>query len=435
MSKTHDPDAYDNRHMRFYRWISYSKNKGSSEKWVEYNAGSETIRDLFSLEPGRMVWLKTLKNVPLHLDSAYTLSLKDTFTLELPALEWTDFGMPYRFSVRLEEILSASGISADSVLFYRWKKDSVSKIFSLEPLFVPGIPDRVDRSSTIDYLPAGGYSFYNSSGKKVLLRIPPTLDAMAKKTAKIAIKHDPSWSAKFVAKEDNGAALPCVYFGYSPGIRQCRYPLSPTFATLRPFVYERKSGLRYGHSISEDAASGLVKELQIANSSDSLRRVQYCLEAAGAFPEDWKMLCYDAAAKSIDTAGSFVVKPQSISSRWIIVGDAAYREHFFASIMSLEFTLQALYPNPSRSTVNIRYIIPFGAQERIKITIYNVLGKKVWEKRIDDLLYEGPHIVPWNGQDTRGGTTGSGIYIVRLSVIDQQGKVTKRFDRRVTRMK
>jgi hypothetical protein len=355
--------------------------------------------------------------------------------LELPSQQWTDFGMPYRFSVQLEEILSASGKSADSVLFYRWKRDSVSKIFSLEPWFVSGMPDKVDRSRTIDYLPAGGYSFYNSSGKKVTLRIPPTLAAMTKKAAKTAVKRDQSWSAKFVAKEDNGALLPCVYLGYSPGIKKSGYPLSPTFATLRPFVYERKSGSCYGHSIGEDAAGGLVKEIQIANSSDSIRRVQYCLEAAGSFPEDWKMLCYDAAEKRVDTAGTIPVKPQSTASRWIIAGDDAYREQFFASIMSLQFMLHALYPNPSRSTVNIRYTVPFGAQERIRITIYNMLGKKVWEKRIENLLVEGTHIVTWNGQDIHGSTTGSGLYIVRLSVIDQQGKGTKRFDRRITRMR
>ena len=103
--------------------------------------------------------------------------------------------------------------------------------------------------------------------------------------------------------------------------------------------------------------------------------------------------------------------------------------------MSLQFMLHALYPNPSRSTVNIRYTVPFGAQERIRITIYNMLGKKVWEKRIENLLVEGTQIVTWNGQDIHGSTTGSGLYIVRLSVIDQQGKGTKRFDRRITRMR
>ena len=147
------------------------------------------------------------------------------------------------------------------------------------------------------------------------------------------------------------------------------------------------------------------------------------------------MFCFTAATKGIDTSGTIAVEPQSFASRWIVVGDAAYCEHFFASIMSLRYMLHSPYPNPSRSRVNIRYTVPFGAQERIIIMIYNVLGRLVWEKRIDDLLSEGPHTVTWDGRDTHGVTTGSGLYIIRLNAVDPHGKLVGRFMKSVMLMR
>ena len=125
-----------------YRWVNYSKNASAKEKWVEFDPDNSTIRELFSLEPGRLIWLKTRDNKSFNLDSAYTLSLRDTFSLQLPPEQWTDFGMPYRFSVSIDDILEASGDKSGSLHFYKWKQDSATAVFSLEPLFVPGLPGK-----------------------------------------------------------------------------------------------------------------------------------------------------------------------------------------------------------------------------------------------------------------------------------------------------
>jgi hypothetical protein len=103
-----------------------------------------------------------------------------------------------------------------------------------------------------------------------------------------------------------------------------------------------------------------------------------------------------------------------------------------ATILPMKFMLASLYPNPSRSVVNIRYTVPLGAQERIRVAVYNMLGKKVWEKKIDGMLCEGLHMITWNGRDLHGTAAGSGMYVVQLTVVDKNNKPTKRFDRRVT---
>jgi len=427
----HDTAGYDERYMRLFRWVGYGGNKDDDVKWVEYDPDRSDIRSLFTLEPGRILWLKTLKDKPIHLDSGYTLSLKDTFTLELPAEQWTDFGMPYRFGVRMEEILSASGPAAESVLFYQWKRDSVSRIYLLEPLYVPGMPDKVDRLKIVEYVYRGGYSFYNRSSSSVTLRIPPTLPSMAQPLA-VAKKLGVCWSAKFKAQSACGTELPAVYFGYAAGIAKSAYPLSPAFETIRLSIFDRSTNLRYGHFIGEDAKEGLVRELQLSNDADTARTIRYRLETAGAFPETYSVYCFDASLKKPDTAGMITIAPRSTVSRWIMVGDAAYCDNFLVQVLPLRYSLHTLYPNPARSVVNIRYTVPLGAQERIRIAIYTMLGKRVWEKRIDDLLTEGEHVTTWNGADHQHRPAGSGLYIVRMTVADEGGKPIKRFDQRVT---
>ncbi|MBN1760729.1 MAG: T9SS type A sorting domain-containing protein, partial [Chitinispirillaceae bacterium] len=265
--------------------------------------------------------------------------------------------------------------------------------------------------------------------------IPPILPSMVKTLAKSAKEHASSWSTKFIARSDNGSRLPAVYFGYAPGIKKSAYPLSPSFAALRLAIFDRTTASRYGHHIGEDAKGGLVKELLLSNNADSAQTIHYHLEQAGEFPENYSAHCFDAVAKTLDTNGTIAIAPKSSASRWIITGDAAYRKHFLETVLSLRFALHPLYPNPARSVVNIRYAVPFGCRERIRIVIFNVVGKRVWEKSIDGLLAEGAHTVTWNGRDAHGSPVGSGLYIVRLTALDSRGAIVKRLNRRVTWMR
>jgi hypothetical protein len=296
------------------------------------------------------------------------------------------------------------------------------------------MPDHVDRTVTMDYQLQGGYSLFNHSSKEITLRIPPTLPQMA--TGKLR-KEKPgsSWSIKFIAEQETGGGLPAVYVGYAAGMKKSLYPLTHSFSPLKAWVFDRSTGERYGHHIGEDASGGLASEVQISNSGETARTLRFRLEETGALPQGYEGFCYDAATQTIDTSGEITVDPESIVSRWIVAGDAAYREKFLLNATSLKFMLHSLYPNPARSRVNIRFTVPFGSQERIRISICNIMGRKVWEKRIDELLTEGVHLVAWDGRNLRGSPVGSGMYIIRFLAIDARGKTVKQFDRRVSLLK
>lgn len=434
ISKVVDPDTsgYDINDMRLFRWVPYEGNRNSIEKWVEYNPARNEISSLFTLEPGRIIWLKTRDKKLFHLDSGLTLSLKDTFTLDLPPKQWTDFGMPYRFGVSLDEILSASSCDSDQVMIYRWERDEVTKIWHLKPLYVSGMPDKLDRSITIDFLLQGGYSLYNNSSGHIQLRIPPTPAASGDKLAKINLSKQSTtlWSVKFIAETDEGTRLPPVYFGYAPGVKKSSYPLCPSFSKLHLSILDRKSSLSYGHHIDEDASRGLTSELMITNNSDTPQIIRYHLEKSGAFPKNFQTHCFDAAQNIFDTTGTIYIAPKSVALRWLTVGTSEFQRDFIIK-MPTQYSLDALYPNPFRSVVNIRYTVPFGAQNRIRIAIFDIMGKQVWEKRVDRLLSEGDHTVSWNGRDAHGCPAASGLYIVRLSVINPKGEPVRQIDQRI----
>ncbi|RPI06950.1 MAG: T9SS C-terminal target domain-containing protein [Ignavibacteriae bacterium] len=69
------------------------------------------------------------------------------------------------------------------------------------------------------------------------------------------------------------------------------------------------------------------------------------------------------------------------------------------------------YPNPFNPQTVIQFDLP--EQSRVKIFVYNVLGKEIAE--LTNTLYSaGVHQVMWNGKTDAGVQASSGVYFVRL---------------------
>lgn len=427
-----DTSGYDQRYMRLYRWVDWKENHSSIEKWVEYTPSDTDVRSLFTLTPGKLMWLKTRGDRPLHFGSATTLSLKESFCVTLPPLQWTDFGMPYRFGVPIAEIISASGEDNPALHFYRWKKNKKTGIHTLDPVFVPGLPDKEEQNTVIEYISGGGYSIYNSNNDEVELCIPPVPAAMSKKVTLSKRKEKTGWSVKFISVLDNGVELPPLYCGYSPATGKTFYPLLPSFLEIRSCLFDRSSDTKSGHCISSEARDGVAKEILIVNRSDTGRSLDFRLESTGSIPDNFMTSLFNPRTASFENNGILQLRPGSSLSRWLVTGDNDFRQRFLDNVLPLKFALHQCYPNPSRSIVNIRYTVPFGVQERICITIYNPLGKLVWEKGIDGYLQQGIHHIVWNGMDRKNGMVGSGVYIIRLQATDPHSGKAKLFERRVT---
>ena len=73
-----------------------------------------------------------------------------------------------------------------------------------------------------------------------------------------------------------------------------------------------------------------------------------------------------------------------------------------------EFKISA-YPNPFNLSVNISYILP--ASKDGIISIYNILGERVWSKKISSESSNQGSVI-WQGIDINGSVQPSGVYLV-----------------------
>ncbi|MDP8206930.1 MAG: T9SS type A sorting domain-containing protein [Candidatus Electryonea clarkiae] len=80
-------------------------------------------------------------------------------------------------------------------------------------------------------------------------------------------------------------------------------------------------------------------------------------------------------------------------------------------IFPKEFAFGPLYPNPFNSIIGIAFAIP--EQADIRITVYNLLGKKV-KDLINRQMTPGNHKVFWDGKGISDQEVSSGIYFVNM---------------------
>jgi hypothetical protein len=72
------------------------------------------------------------------------------------------------------------------------------------------------------------------------------------------------------------------------------------------------------------------------------------------------------------------------------------------------------YPNPFNPETTIRYYLAANSCNT-GISIYNIKGQKIHSSEFE-FLEKGEHELIWNGKDTSGKTSASGIYFYKLNV-------------------
>jgi flagellar hook assembly protein FlgD len=90
-----------------------------------------------------------------------------------------------------------------------------------------------------------------------------------------------------------------------------------------------------------------------------------------------------------------------------------------------DYQLSQNYPNPFNPATTIRFSIPAraAAGTRVQLRIFNMLGALV-RTLLDEEMFPGHYAVKWDGQNNRGATVSSGIYIYQL--LSGESKQTKR---------
>jgi hypothetical protein len=85
-------------------------------------------------------------------------------------------------------------------------------------------------------------------------------------------------------------------------------------------------------------------------------------------------------------------------------------------IIPAEFILEGNYPNPFNPSTTIVFQLP--ANQKVQISIYNIMGEKIREL-VNDELPAGKNNIFWNGKNDNNIVVTSGTYIYRLNIEDK----------------
>ena len=77
-----------------------------------------------------------------------------------------------------------------------------------------------------------------------------------------------------------------------------------------------------------------------------------------------------------------------------------------------EFALDQNFPNPFNPSTHIRFTIPDAGN--VKLSVYDILGQEICVAH-DGFLSAGRHTVLWDGRNTSGETSPSGVYFYKLT--------------------
>jgi hypothetical protein len=434
--KLSETSVYDKRYVRLFRWVPIAENETKEDRWIEYGDSTAPASGIFDFVPGRLFWVKTLKSRPVNFGSGVTLSLKDTFLIKLPPHNYTDFALPFRFSVRISDILESTNKGnpkkpADSLEIYRF--DNSSGIYTTNDLYNPLIGERTNINDSLVYGNENGFSVYNPWKDTVVLKIPPTPMILSTNPLKKKLNESSWWAVKVNYTDANGNALPAVYCSYLPGSSTGYLPVSPSFLTSRVLVYDSITKRTYNHFVTgKIPEDGFSKEIAFVNKSDVSVKMKYSLEMAGKYPEKFSSLLLNPYSNAWEQTGEVTVAPHSTEYRLLATGTEYFQNSIQTNMISLRYALLSPYPNPFRSSVRIRFTVPYGSNDKININIFDLAGKKIWERKFDGHLQAGEHFVVWNGKGLSNNKSSAGIYLSRMTVLEKKGKVLRQFTSRLS---
>jgi len=417
-----DSSSYDGRYARVFYWLPTAGNIAANDRWVEY---SDKDKSLFNLSPGKTFWIKTLKEKSINLGAALTMSLKDTVKIVLPKKEFTDLTLPYNFPVRIKDVIEASGM--DSIAIYRWSNDSGT--FITRGYFIPGKASRQNINDSLDWKYHNAcYSVYNMYNKDILLKIPPVPVSMSPEQPLKKQAHKNAWGVTVNCRIDS-SRISEVYCGYDDKAGQIYYPPSPGFVESRVKIFNRKANQFFGDYICGDLSSGgIVQELVFENKESQPLQFSFCMTGEGDIPSGFSPSILNTATGEWEKSGRIMVGANNVEYRWFVIAGKEFMEHFKNNALSWTYGLRSVYANPLRNSAFFKFSIPTGAKERVRFTIFDAMGRMIWEKTISHPLSSGEHTLIWNGDNTRGGKVSNGMYFVKFSVLDSNGKISKSFN-------
>ncbi|MBN2037268.1 MAG: hypothetical protein JW768_11045, partial [Chitinispirillaceae bacterium] len=414
---------YDKNELRLFRW--------SANQWEEYSEGG---RDFFRIEPTRVVWLKRRLTSPIYYGKGRTSSLRFNSRVAIPPRDWRDFCLPFRFNVRVGDVLIASGQTTETtpLHFYEWRQNpaDAQKRYFAQGVFLPLVPGVSNPLTELTSRSGIMYTVYNASADTVIMQIPPTPKPLSQITGKRSVSSE--WSVALHACEDEGP-LNTVYCGFQKGGKGRNLsPTPPSWSDVCAGVYDPASKTVWGCLVARsDKDDGYTFELVFENATTARKQVGYWIERLIVSEGNSGIAVIDPEtgelSPSLDSLG-LVVPPNSRSYRWLAVGTSEYISSLNRLPFRGAFKLMRTMPNPFRQALRIQYEIPYGGIEWLNCTVFDPRGRVVWKLRIGPRIHPGKNEILWNPRKEK--PMAAGTYIIQLSGFNGRNrKVGDRYTR------
>ncbi len=415
LSKSSQSDngwKYDKQFIRLIRWYPYSGNKSKPDKYIEYGSADDS---LFSILPGRLLWVKTKDEIPITLSSSTTVNLRDNFSIQLVGKEWTDLSIPFRFPIQMNDILEINDI-ADSISVYEWEKSG--RTYVTKSLYLPGFSETNGGSISIGGNNQKVYSIFYEKNGTYNFNIPPVSSSNSlNKLNKSYNKNNRIKYGKITFKDADGNTLNSVYCGISETYGPRYYSLGPTTSTTRISLYDRDQNRDYGHLITRtDAENGNVFELKIENQSGKIDTVHAFIEDSYGLSDSLVIGLYNSS-KSESREMEIVVPANSAS--YIYAGIANSQTTILNTLMKTkkaEINIHQKYGNLSIELNTNK------DSKLVDIQVFNLLGRTVLKKSVGLLSNGHCYIKTW---DNKAKQLRRGRYFVKVSLYDNDHRLSK----------
>jgi PKD repeat protein len=427
---------YDPTRFRLFRWSPGAVNEKEQAKWVEY---SEAMKSAFEFSRASLLWIKTRDKADVRFGRGITPSLRDSFAISLPPANWTDFSLPFKFDIRLGDVLRASskaGLNVDTLQVYAWAKDTAGRYRS-EPVFINRFASLNNRDTMLSSSGAAGFSVFNPTSDTIKLIFPPLSAALSKTV--VAKKTDfPGWAIKLSAGLSDGTLLTSFYCGFAKTNDKdvSYFPQAPSFSQVYAGVFDVAAKKVYGHAVSHSINNGGTSYLLVfGNSSAQKEVVSYRIDNRKYLPEGMKARVYnavagryeDAPAKSLNMA----IEPGCREYRWLLVGTDEYLANARFIAEAGKLMLAGTWPNPFKNFVRIRYSLPYEGVDKVRFAVYDLRGKTIWNTEIATGPSYGANELVWNARANNGQTVAAGMYILRMIALDKAGAQAGVFEKRM----
>jgi hypothetical protein len=200
----------------------------------------------------------------------------------------------------------------------------------------------------------------------------------------------------------------------------------------------------HGYAIGNSVDSGgMYFAIDFHNNATSRASVEYRLHNLDALPEGYSAKILNPTAHKYELCNDSVLSEIDLSPggshgdrRYVVIGTEEYFNTVLRLFSPLTFSFIKAYPNPFNGIVRLHYTLPPDIGE-VRMALYNVLGKKLWNKVQRKDIGPGEHTVIFNSRNDMGLRSGlpAGVYILRLTAKDISGKLIYSGDMKITCLK